>query len=74
MWCVARFGTICIILKNVKNTDGGVLILGKLQATLLKLALFHGCFLRFLNCTNGTKPRNAPHISYHMCECVHLIK
>ena len=22
--------------------------------------LFHGCFSRFLNCTNGTKSRNAP--------------
>ena len=32
MWCVARFGTICKILKNVKNTHGGVLILVTLQA------------------------------------------
>ena len=24
------------------------------------LALLHGCFSRFLNCTNGTKSRNAP--------------
>ena len=32
-------------------------------ATLLKLTLLHGCFSRFLNCTNGTKSRNAPHIS-----------
>ena len=55
-------------LKNVKNTHGGVLILVKLQAcrlkhaTLLKLTLLHGCFLGFLNCTNGTKSRNASHI------------
>ena len=28
----------------------------------LKLTLLHGCFSRFLNCTNGTKLRNAPHI------------
>ena len=34
-------------LKNVKNTHGGVLL-------LLKVALLHGCFSRFLNCTNGT--------------------
>ena len=27
-----------------------------------KLTLHHGCFSRFLNCTNGTKPRNASHI------------
>ena len=31
-------------------------------ATLLKVALFHGCFSRFLNCTNGTKLRSASHI------------
>ena len=30
-------------------------------ATLLKLTLLHGCFSRFLNCTNGTKSRNASH-------------
>ena len=44
--------------KNVKNTHGGVLILVKLQA-LLRLTLLHGCFSRFLNCTNGTKLCNA---------------
>ena len=37
-------------LKNVKNTHGGVLLLIKLQAVS-----------RFLNCTNGTKSRNASH-------------
>ena len=42
---------------NVKNTHGGVLNLVKLQT--LKLTLLHGCFSRFLNCTNGTKSRNA---------------
>ena len=45
-------------LKNVKNTHGGMLLLVKLQAkpaTLLKVTLLHGCFSRFLNCTNGTK-------------------
>ena len=31
-------------------------------AGLLKLTLLHGCFLRFLNCTNGTKSRNASHL------------
>ena len=52
-------------LKNVKNTHGGVLILVKLQAkpaTLLKVTLLHGCFLRFLNCMNGTKSHKAPQI------------
>ena len=32
-------------------------------ATLLKLTLLRGCFSRFLNCTTGTKSRNASHIS-----------
>ena len=27
----------------------------------LKIALLHGCFSCFLNCTNGTKSRNVPH-------------
>ena len=30
--------------------------------TLLKVTLLHGCFSRFLNCTNGTKLRNASQI------------
>ena len=48
-------------LRKVENTHGGVLLLVKLQAsaTLLKVTLFHGCFSRFLNCTNGAKLRNA---------------
>ena len=35
---------------------------GFYPATLLKVALLHGCFSRFLNCTNGTKSRNTLHI------------
>ena len=31
-------------------------------ATLLKVPLLHGCFSRFLNCTNGTKSRNVSHL------------
>ena len=27
----------------------------------LKVTLIHGCFSRFLNCTNGTKSLNASH-------------
>ena len=41
--------------KNVKNTHGGVL--------LLEVTLLHGFFSRFLNCTYGTKLRNAPYLS-----------
>ena len=37
----------------------------KNPATLLKLRLLHWCFSRFLNCTNGTKSRNASHILSH---------
>ena len=37
-------------------------IAGFEPATLLKLTFLHGCFSGFLNCTNGTKLRNAPHI------------
>ena len=33
-------------------------------ATLLKLTLLHGCFSRFLNCTNSNKSPNAPHMWY----------
>ena len=45
-------------LENVKNTHGGVLILIKLGSWVF----LQGYFLRFLNCTNGTKSRNAPHV------------
>ena len=38
--------------KEVKNTHGGVLLLVKLQT-----------FLRFLNCTNSTKSRNATQLN-----------
>ena len=42
--------------KNMKNTHGGMLLLVKLKpAALLKVALLHGSFHDFLNCTNGTK-------------------
>ena len=35
----------------------------KKESTLLKVTLLHACFLRFLNCTNGTKLCNASHIN-----------
>ena len=37
-----------------KDTDRGLR-----PATLLKVTLFHECFSRFLNCTNGTKSGKA---------------
>ena len=33
-------------------------------ATLLKVALLHEYFLRFLNCKNGTKSRKVPHLNF----------
>ena len=52
-------------LKNVKNNHGEVLFLVKLQAKAynsIKVTLIHGCFPRFLNCTNGTKLRKASYL------------
>ena len=67
------FVTLCAMrnhlynLKNVKNTHSAVLLLVNLQPeTLLKLTLFHGCFSRFLICTNGTKSRKASHLHYFL--------
>ena len=36
-------------------------VAGWKPATLLRLTLLHGCFLRFLNCANGSKSINATH-------------
>ena len=33
-----------------------------LRSVIFKVALLHGCFLRFLNCANATKSRNASHM------------
>ena len=37
-------------------------VVGQKPATLLKVALLHGCFSRFLSCTNGTKSRKTSYI------------
>ena len=47
------------IVKIKKNPDSLRAHLRLQPATLLKLTLLHGCFSRFLNCTNGTKSCNA---------------
>ena len=39
-------------------------VAGVKPATLLKLTLLHGYFSRSLNCTIGTKSRNAPHFTF----------
>ena len=33
-----------------------------LHDLILEVTLFHGCFSRFLNCTNGTKSRKTSHM------------
>ena len=45
--------------KDVKSTHEGVLLLVNLQAESLqlKVTVLHGCFSRFVNCTNNTKSR-----------------
>ena len=54
-------------LKKVKNIHGGVLLLKKVQAaTLLKVALLHGCFSRFLNGANDIKSRKAAYLFLKM--------
>ena len=40
MWCFARFDIICAILKNVKNTHEGVILLVKLQALAINIPLW----------------------------------
>ena len=57
MWCFARFGTICTILKMWKHPWRSITF-----SKVLKVALLHGSFSRFLNCTNVTKSRNASHM------------
>ena len=51
-------------LKNVKNTNRGVLLLVKLQA--IKVTLLNGCFSCFLNCANGIKSRKAYNMMAHL--------
>ena len=54
-------------MKEIKDMHQEMLIkLLQYHMTLIQhhiVTLVHGCFSRFLNCTNGTKSTNAPHIS-----------
>ena len=77
LWHTCPYKTLCAIwyhlynFKNVKNTYEGVLLLVKLQASLLKLTLLHWFFFScFLNCKNGTK---ASHISKKKKKTVNVI-
>ena len=59
---------ICLRQKKSSVSNCGALrdlvlfVQFKTFATLLKVALLHGCFSRFLNCAYGTKSRNAPQL------------
>ena len=61
-WRFAPFGTICKILKTWKTPLEECYFW--YSCRLLKVTLHHGCFSRFLNCTNGTKSRNASHMMF----------
>ena len=53
---------------SVKNNHWGVLLLESCRlkfATLLKVMLLHGCFLRFSICTSGAKLRKASQVILH---------
>ena len=58
-WWIARFVIICTIQKKWKTSY---------PATLLKVTHLHGCISRFLNCTNGTKSRNASHMLWWLVQ------
>ena len=57
-------------LKNVKNTDGGVLLL---VCNFTKSKTPPRLFFTFWNCTNGTKSRNASHLWIKRCSTGLLI-
>ena len=56
--CVARFATICTILKTWKITRS--VTFSKVAG--YKVTLLHRCFSHFLNCTNGTKSQKTSHM------------
>ena len=55
MWCVARFGTICTILKMWKHIR---------KSVSSKSNTPRWVFSRFINSTNGTRSCNASHILF----------
>ena len=52
------FGTICAIWKTWKAPTE------ERYFSILKATLHHGCFSRFLNCTNGIKSRKASRLQF----------
>ena len=62
----AQFGTICKILKNVKNNDGGAILLIKLQAPVCNFTESitpSRVFFTFFNYTNVTKSHEVSHMT-----------
>ena len=59
-----KFWLHFVPLKKAENQRfSGVFMVYKMEpAALLKVTIVHGCFSRFLNCTNGTKSRKASHL------------
>ena len=57
---LARFGTICTILENMKNTYGGVLPLQFTKSNTLP-CVFSTIFHYFFHYCTGTKSRKASH-------------
>ena len=64
--------SMSILEQNVETFENlGILVFWTVdifsQTTLLNVTLFHGCFSRFLNCTNGTNLRNVSHLLKWQC-------
>ena len=66
LWCFTRFGIICTILKHVRNTHGGVLVLVKLHAKTNTPPCVFSTFFNFCKWYQ-TKSHNASHLrsSWH---------
>ena len=48
--------------KNREKHPWRIVTFSKAAGFMLKVTLLHGCFSRFLNCTNGAKSQKASHM------------
>ena len=63
--CGALRGLVPLVQFKKREKHPWRSVTGFKRVTLMKLRLLHSeCFSRFLNCTNGTKSRSAPHIGF----------
>ena len=69
IWDALRGLIQFVQIKNVKKIQWRIVTFSKLQAKL-KVTLLHGCFSRFLNCTNCSKLLKASPISMLL---IHLL-